>query len=209
MKILIILSFALFTFLQASENTYKVRRGENKIPIRLHNSGEKIIEDLNINIKSELEFDVSSYIMKQIKPGEIKEIELTLKIPNDFSEKKFLLELEFNSKSFGIMKSKIILNVVSDLSFNLFQNFPNPFNNQTIIKFDIPENLITNRVSLEVYDITGRKIKTIVNDKLEPGNYKYSWDGKNDAGFDVSSGIYFYKLDIGNHSITKKMYLIK
>jgi len=85
--------------------------------------------------------------------------------------------------------------------YSLSQNYPNPFNPSTIIKFQIKDLRF---VTLKVYDINGKEIITLVNEKLNPGEYESSFDG---SGF--PSGVYFYKLSTGNYSETKKMVLIK
>lgn len=94
--------------------------------------------------------------------------------------------------------------------FILSQNFPNPFNPSTAIKFSIPSGLNTDsfsdnqNVSLVVYDILGNEIKKLVNENLNPGTYEISWfaDG-------MPSGIYIYRLSTGSFSQTKRMMLIK
>jgi hypothetical protein len=95
--------------------------------------------------------------------------------------------------------------------YHLSQNYPNPFNPTTKIRFDIPAPLsfpnasIGNPfVSLKVYDITGREIQTLVNEKLNPGTYEVTFDGSNFA-----SGIYFYQLRSGDFIQTKKLILLK
>jgi len=88
-------------------------------------------------------------------------------------------------------------------SFNLYQNYPNPFNPTTKIKFDVPANLV-GQTFLSVYDITGREIQTLVNEKLNPGTYEATFEGSNYA-----SGVYFYQLKVGDYINTKKMLLIK
>ncbi|MGV8017225.1 MAG: T9SS type A sorting domain-containing protein [Ignavibacteria bacterium] len=85
--------------------------------------------------------------------------------------------------------------------FDLFQNYPNPFNPSTKIKFDIAKY---SPVKLEVYDITGRLIYTLVNSKLEAGSYEYSLDARSNP-----SGTYFYRLEAGSYVSTKRMILIK
>jgi predicted CXXCH cytochrome family protein len=90
--------------------------------------------------------------------------------------------------------------------FALFQNYPNPFNPITQIKFSIPKR---SRVELSVYNILGQKVKNLVNEEMEAGNYIATWNGKDEKGFDVSSGIYFYKLNSKDYSETKKMLLIR
>ena len=92
-------------------------------------------------------------------------------------------------------------------NFALFQNYPNPFNPVTKIKFDIKKSVVSSQysvVSLKVYDITGREINTLVNEQLQPGTYEVTFDGSN-----LPSGIYFYKLNAGNYSETKKLILMK
>lgn len=86
-------------------------------------------------------------------------------------------------------------------SFSLSQNFPNPFNPVTSINFDIP---ISSFTKLTVFDQIGREVEILVNEQLSPGSYKYEWDAA-----DFPSGIYFYKLQAGEFSETKKMVLLK
>ena len=92
--------------------------------------------------------------------------------------------------------------------FSLSQNFPNPFNPVTKIKFDIPDNGKTNSengiVTLKVYDILGKETAVLVNNKLSPGSYIVDFDGSS-----LPSGVYFYKLQAGNFVSTKRMMLIK
>jgi hypothetical protein len=85
--------------------------------------------------------------------------------------------------------------------FSLSQNYPNPFNPTTTIKFDIPKNEF---VKLVVFDILGREVQTLVNEKLQPGTYEAAFDATS-----LNSGVYFYKLETTNYSETKKMLMIK
>lgn len=77
------------------------------------------------------------------------------------------------------------------MDFHLDQNYPNPFNPSTNLGFEISD---FGFVRMEVFDITGRKITTLVNKELPPGDYEVQWDGRNDAGKEVSSGLYIYRL---------------
>lgn len=87
------------------------------------------------------------------------------------------------------------------LACKLSQNYPNPFNASTIIKYELPHQSL---VTIEVYDILGRRVSNI-HDGLQPeGYHQVIWDAE-----DISSGIYFYKLQAGNYIETKKMMLIK
>ncbi len=89
----------------------------------------------------------------------------------------------------------------------LFQNYPNPFNPSTNIGFRISD---FGFVSLAVYNLLGEQITTLVNENLTPGNYEVQWNGTNDAGQPVASGLYFYQLRVGNSVVqTRKMILIR
>lgn len=90
-------------------------------------------------------------------------------------------------------------------SFELLQNYPNPFNPSTTIKFSIPESGF---VSLKVYDVLGKEVATLVNNELAAGSYSAIFDANNYSQ-NLSSGIYFYKLESGNFVQTKKLMLIK
>jgi hypothetical protein len=85
--------------------------------------------------------------------------------------------------------------------FRLYNNYPNPFNPTTKIKFDIPKS---SYVKLIIYDVLGREITTLVNEKLNAGRYEVDWNG---SGY--PSGVYFYKLRTDEFTDVKKMVLLK
>lgn len=85
--------------------------------------------------------------------------------------------------------------------YSLYQNYPNPFNPSTKIKFKVKDSRF---VTLKVFDVLGREVKTLVNEKLSPGTYESTFDGNG-----LNSDIYFYKLEAGDFSEVKKMILIK
>lgn len=90
--------------------------------------------------------------------------------------------------------------------FRVFQNYPNPFNASTQIEYELPSSA---HVILKIYDILGRKVRTLVDTAQNSGSHTTVWDGKNEAGQVVSSGLYVYKLTAGNHAQTKKMLLLR
>lgn len=90
--------------------------------------------------------------------------------------------------------------------FSLFQNYPNPFNPETNISFSLPQE---SQVSLKIYNLKGQLVNILVNTRLNAGIHTFTWKGKDEAGEDVSSGIYFYKLIAGEYSETQKMVKIK
>lgn len=85
-------------------------------------------------------------------------------------------------------------------------NYPNPFNPSTQISFTLssPAN-----INLTIYNLKGQKVKSLLTDKLNSGNHSVKWDGKDDNNLAVGSGVYFYRLQYNNHSVSRKMILIK
>jgi hypothetical protein len=96
--------------------------------------------------------------------------------------------------------------VIVPHAFSLSQNYPNPFNPQTTILFSIDRG---QKVSLSVYNILGRKVKTLVDRSIEAGSHEVVWDGFDDSGNSVASGVYFYRLDTAGGHVTRKMMLLK
>jgi hypothetical protein len=95
---------------------------------------------------------------------------------------------------------------ITPKDFELYQSYPNPFNNQTIIKYNLRKSC---QVSLTIYNILGQKVKTLVEEHQKAGPKSVNWDGKNEKGRDVSSGIYFYQLKAAEVTKTKRMVLLK
>ena len=94
--------------------------------------------------------------------------------------------------------------------FMLYDNFPNPFNMTTSIRFDIPETEANNNiVTISVYDILGKKINDMYRGPLLPGRYQLQWNGKNDTGSDMASGLYILLLQSPSFFSSKKMILLR
>lgn len=90
--------------------------------------------------------------------------------------------------------------------FELLQNFPNPFNPETLIRYRLPQ---TSKISLEIYDVLGARVRVLFKGTQSSGEQAMKWDGKNERGDDCSSGIYFYKLMADQNILIKKMMLIR
>ena len=95
---------------------------------------------------------------------------------------------------------------VAPRAYRLGQNYPNPFNPSTSIPLSIPE---TGAVALRVYDLTGRTIRTLVEGAVPAGTFVLTWDGRDELGRAVASGVYFYRLEAPGAVIIKKMMLLK
>ena len=107
--------------------------------------------------------------------------------------------IEFYNTNFTIGVNQISTEI--PVSYMIHQNYPNPFNPKTNIKFNIAR---LGNVKIVIYDVMGREIQILVNEKLQPGTYHVTFDGSNLAG-----GIYFYKFTAGEFASTKKMIMIK
>ena len=96
---------------------------------------------------------------------------------------------------------------IQPVTYRLDQNVPNPFNPMTTIYFELPE---ATNVRLQVYDISGRLVRSLIGgESMGVGRQEIIWNGRDDAGQQVSAGVYFYHLSAGQFSQTKRMTLVK
>ncbi len=129
-------------------------------------------------------------------------IGLNLKSGNDYAGHS-LIGCYIN----GVLYGDTILTGINQISteatssYSLSQNFPNPFNPNTVIRYQLP---VVSNVSIRVYDVQGREVRTLVNERMQAGTYEVDFDGKG-----LNSGVYFYRMVTRNFSETKKMLLIK
>jgi Secretion system C-terminal sorting domain len=155
--------------------------------MKLETSADKFTDDEQLNLRWT---DAENKMQTKIVSFNGKENFEITKAENHLSELD-------NSKN-GTIES--VTSIPTE--YSLSQNFPNPFNPTTNIKFDIPVN--SSDVKLIVYDLTGRAIATLVNEKLNAGSYNVTFNGAN-----LASGMYFYKITAGTFSVVRKMVLIK
>ena len=106
-----------------------------------------------------------------------------------------------NTEELFTIDSNTILN-----SYRLYPAYPNPFNPETTIRYDLPEQTF---VGITIYDVLGRKVRTIVNEQQDSGQRSIIWNAKDKNGQPVSAGIYLYQIQAGDFVQTKKLILIK
>ncbi|RME31464.1 MAG: T9SS C-terminal target domain-containing protein [Candidatus Zixiibacteriota bacterium] len=92
------------------------------------------------------------------------------------------------------------------VTFELYQNYPNPFNPSTTIEYSLPRR---SRVVIEIFNVLGRNVRRLVDEQAEAGRHRVVWDGRNDAGRPVASGVYLYRLVAHDYTATRKMLLLK
>jgi hypothetical protein len=95
---------------------------------------------------------------------------------------------------------------IANISTELKSNYPNPFNPTTEISYSLNK---AGKVSIEIYNVRGQRVRTLVNDTMSAGKHKVSWHGKDQNNKSVASGLYFYRMTMSNYSNTRKMMLMK
>ena len=115
---------------------------------------------------------------------------------------------EYGIYVFNVVESFAVREAVSQrpTDFKIFQNYPNPFNSSTTLSFDVPRRA---DVVLEVYDILGRQVRTIVQSVMDPGHTSVRWDGTDDWGQPATAGVYLYQMQAGDFVQTRKMLLLR
>lgn len=167
--------------------------------------------------------DLGSHTVGPIEAGGSAAVQKSLTIPADteYGDHNVVAEVdaggtvEEDDETNNTLTASLQLHVSptgvelnSDLiptDFALSQNYPNPFNPETIISYSLPK---TATVRLTIYNVFGRMIRTLVDGSMKPGEHRIVWDGRDNQGRKVASGVYFYKLEAGEFRAMKKMILL-
>jgi len=136
-------------------------------------------------------------------------VELTFKLNDKYSSSNLHVERfianETDYTQTAVSNEELGINLPTE--FELQQNYPNPFNPSTTIGFNLAESNV--KVTMVIYNLLGQKVKTLVNDVYNAGRHRVVWDGTNEAGMQVSTGIYLYRIQAGDMVQSKKLTLIK
>jgi flagellar hook assembly protein FlgD len=124
--------------------------------------------------------------------------------PGSFS----VQELSLNGKYYQIQEqgAESSLETIVPDRYELSQNFPNPFNAETLIKYQLPK---TGHVSIKIYNLLGQQIRTLVAEEQEAGFHQILWNGLNDWHQAIGSGEYLYQMRVGDFVAVKKLVLIR
>ncbi|MCF6269114.1 MAG: T9SS type A sorting domain-containing protein [Melioribacteraceae bacterium] len=217
------------------ENRWKISIGNNRVRWTLNtNTGIKDLDSETIIKEQQLYFIAASYNgvdMELYLNGELDaftnfsgninttDIDFTIaKVLPDNSQYNFkgtLDDIRIFDYAITLEEIEILYDIKTSIEeeknyipkeTKLMQNYPNPFNGQTNIKFHINS---TTKTELIIYDILGRKIKTLFSGVQKPGRYSLSWDSNSNDGNELSSGIYFLQLKTDDFSETKKLLLLQ
>jgi hypothetical protein len=127
-------------------------------------------------------------------------IQIIKKSTVSYDIKVVIGELDYVQK----MSDEILENIPSD--FSLSQNYPNPFNPVTKLDYNLP---LRSSVNISIYNVLGQEIKTLVNGVKEYGYHSVTWNGRDDLGREMSSGVYFVRITSQGFTKTRKMLLVK
>ena len=116
------------------------------------------------------------------------------------------LGYDTSDEIFTLMDEASAVDINTPLAYGLAQNFPNPFNPQTEIRFELP---YANNTRLSIYDLRGRLVKDLVSGHMIAGRHSVIWMGKDHAGRQVASGVYYYQITSGKFTETRRMTLVK
>jgi hypothetical protein len=130
-------------------------------------------------------------------------------------QEKILAEMiERYGENFGIetnadVARQVLTAAASSATVSLFvENSPNPFNPETLIRYEVPDES-TQEVSLIIFNALGQRVRILVNERKSPGSYSVSWDGRDDFAKSAASGVYLLHVSIGNNILTRKLMLLR
>ena len=201
-------------------NNLNLSRGD-KIYVRVKDSFNRWsqAEGVKYNFKDLIK---AEYYVKKFSGGTTQPDQMIISSPSDFScvfiaqkeninfsvQDTFYVRFQSDDKFIsqwtkGPLVDPTSIRLTNDLptEFNLFQNYPNPFNPVTKISFTIPN---VTSVKLEIFNILGQRIETLLNKELNGGSYEYSWDANS-----YPSGVYIYHIEAGRYAYNRKMILLK
>jgi len=205
--VLFVLIFLIDIPAQTTETNYKIPLGskDNVIELLINNQSTENLKQLKIKAieyPEWIKFVNTEVIINELnryQKNTAKFIFDVDKFAQAGSNVNISFKIEYKGRKSYIRNINII--TTSPLNFELFQNYPNPFNPSTIIKYSIPKSGL---VTLKVYDVLGKEISTLLNEKKEAGIHKIEFNQTN-----LSSGVYFYTLKTDEFLQTRKMILLR
>ncbi len=179
--------------------------------LTVFNNGTAVLNITEINLNSEVFFlNIDELI---VDPGESEQMHITF-VPDSVGTETDTLVLNHNdplNPTFDVIltgsgEQPVNANDILPMITEVHQNYPNPFNPETTIRYSIVEEAM---VSIIIFNIKGERVKTLVNEYLEPQFYEAVWNGRDDSDKPVASGVYFYKFNAGKTNSVSKMLLLK
>ena len=164
--------------------------------------GEFWASDIPLTFPNATSFDWQQFYVDVTVPTDAISISVRLHPLGRFQGTVYMDQLEI--KKNGV--TDIQTDTEIPTQYTISQNYPNPFNPSTMINYSIPNSSL---VSIVIYDLLGREVKTLINNEQNAGNYQVMWNGDNNYGSKVSSGTYFYSIRSSDFHQVRKMILLK
>ena len=217
-RIVCLIFILVFLSMQIAHSSTGIhlKPGMNEVSIKVFNDINMDIENLTLLVKNEeLPEGITVTIDKQkihalAKKKSENSLQINIQVDENIPEGVYQIPICLTDGSHQswdfVLTADLKLNRPE--KYELTQNYPNPFNPETHIDYALP-HAQEQLTRLVVYNTLGEQIRTLVDKKQSAGNYKVVWDGKDDTGNTVASGVYFYKITSGSFSQMKKMMLIK
>jgi len=200
----------------------------NVIALTIENSADITAKNVTVEIDNPpkwMRFDTTSILLSDILSKKSKDAEFVFSVERGSpvgTEQKLSFKITTSDKvniagrnsistyngNRGIQtwRKEISVTVDAPKEFHLYDNYPNPFNPSTTIAFELPKQ---SRVKVIIYDILGRMVKQLADETKQAGYVEYVWDGRNDHGSTVSSGLYFCRVSTENWHGVKKLVMAK
>jgi len=185
--------------------------GPYNLRLKATNSGNFSLSVYNGRVNAPL--DSVSYVAIPVQRNQTANLQIganatndTLNVYNQNGERMFFItpgDLPVPTGDESVSKGAAL-----PREYSLEQNYPNPFNPSTTVSYSLPDNGVV-PVKLDIYNLRGAKVKTLVDRQQAAGNYQLQWDGTDDSGKMLGSGVYFYRLHAGEFVQTRKMVLVK
>jgi hypothetical protein len=185
-----------------------VQRGLNNFEFRLVNSGDIPLTNIRATLRGiEDDVRVDARPIDRLEAGERAVVGLSVWVDHrsTWNERKASIEVSSAEAPAYYRDVLLRLAVTTFVDFHLAPAFPNPFNFSTIILYRLPAGSENEQTTLAIYDIRGRKIKTLVQQKQQGGEYRIPWDGTDNMNSPVASGIYYIRLSSGPLRSTNKI----
>lgn len=211
MKTMIIIILIVCTI--QAQSIYELTPGVkgNQIVLQLSNiSSTESAENVEVKLIKQVEnltFSKTEVVIKDINTAEDKEAEFEFDVRyNSTITKNDTVEFLITDNQTIRVTKQFIFTYTQPKEFRLEQNFPNPFNPATEIRYTIPSNVKRemSNVVLKVYDVLGNEVATMVNEEKPAGYYEVEFNASN-----IASGVYIYRLSTGSFNATKKLMVLK
>ncbi|MBI2501700.1 MAG: T9SS type A sorting domain-containing protein [Candidatus Latescibacteria bacterium] len=184
-----------------SGTTYlNINTHSGKTPVKLVSGSGKALVDMEAKTWQVVGISLDSLHLNEA----IESLEFTGKLEGTF----YLDDLRLVTGAPPPVPTAVLEDRAASLPqrFSLSQNFPNPFNSSTVIRFELPQS---REVELAIYNLAGQKVATLLAGEREAGAYTLRWDGKDDSGKELASGVYLYRLQGGGKVETRKLLLVR